>query len=104
MSRTGALIEAGVVQNIIVWGDNSQTQFEAEGWDVAMETTNVTPRPGIGWTWTEADGFRPPSPYPSWVWNGVAWEAPVPQPEGEYSWNEETQTWDEIVTGDTNGD
>ena len=101
MERTGVLIEAGVVCNHILWSDHSEAQYEAEGWDVAMEVTGLVPRPGIGWTWTEADGFRPPSPYPSWTWNGVGWEAPVPQPEGEYSWNEETQTWDEIPTEQT---
>ena len=98
MERRGVLIEAGVVQNVIVWADNSEAQYEAEGWDVAMETTGLTVQPGIGWTWTEADGFRSPQPFPSWTWNGVGWEAPVPQPEGEYSWNEETQTWDAIPT------
>lgn len=53
---------------------------------------------GIGFTYdADADEFIPPSPFPSWVWDGVAWQAPVPMPEGgNYTWNEETQTWDQI--------
>ena len=98
MERTGVIIEGGVVFNAIVWSDQSKAQFEADGWDMVMETTNLVPRPGVGWLWDETNGFRPPQPFPSWTWNGVGWEAPVPKPEGEYSWNEETQTWDAIPT------
>jgi hypothetical protein len=47
----------------------------------------------------EHDAFVEQSPYPSWVLNDQHdWEAPVPKPEGEYSWNEETQTWDAVPT------
>jgi hypothetical protein len=41
---------------------------------------------------------RPVSPYPSWVWNGSAWESPLPKPETVYpfssTWNENTKKWD----------
>ena len=60
--------------------------------------------------WAENDGKRyeytynfttprPPQPYPSWIWNGEIWEAPVPYPEGggSYVWNEDTQEWDLMV-------
>lgn len=41
--------------------------------------------------------YNPTPPYPSWVLNAdYDWEAPVPKPEGDYAWNEETQAWDEI--------
>ena len=56
---------------------------------------------GIGYIYvSEADLFYDPvSPYPSWVLNDqYDWEAPVPKPEGDYAWNEETQTWNEIPT------
>jgi hypothetical protein len=38
---------------------------------------------------------RPEQPYPSWVWNGEGWEAPVEYPDdGEsYIWDEESQSW-----------
>lgn len=98
MERTGALIEGGIVRNIIVWGDESEAQYEADGWDYAVETTDFEVKPGIGWSYSEADGFRPPAPYPSWTWANNSWQPPVPQPEGEFTWNETTQTWDPIPT------
>lgn len=73
MERTGALIESGIVRNIIVWGDESEAQYESEGWDHAVETTDLAVKPGIGWSYTEADGFIPP------------------QPEGDNTWDETTQ-------------
>lgn len=101
MERTGALVEDSIVRNIIVWGDESEAQYESEGWDYAVETTDLAVKPGIGWTYTEPDGFRPPQPFPSWVWSkkNEAWEAPTPMPTdgGQYEWNETTQTWDEIL-------
>ena len=55
---------------------------------------------GIGFTYNaDADVFVSPSPLPSWVLNDeYDWEPPIPKPEGDYTWNEETQTWDEIPT------
>ena len=96
--RIGVIRNNGVVVNAILWADHTPDQLIADGITDFQEVTGLSPRPGIGWTWTEAEGFRPPSPYPSWLWNGVEWEAPVAQPEGNYEWNEETQTWDEMPT------
>jgi len=57
---------------------------------------------GIGFTYDEIrDAFIPPKPYESWILNedSCLWEAPVEYPiDGEqYTWNEETQTWDLIT-------
>ena len=53
---------------------------------------------GVGDTYDkEQDAFIPPKPYPSWGLNEdtYQWEAPVSYPDdgGNYSWNEDTQTW-----------
>jgi hypothetical protein len=51
---------------------------------------------GMGYTYNEnLDAFITPQPFPSWTLNEVTteWEPPVPQPEGMYSWDEETQNW-----------
>ena len=51
---------------------------------------------GIGDTYdAERDAFISPKPYASWSLNEETcrWEAPVPQPEGNYLWDEENQTW-----------
>lgn len=45
----------------------------------------------------EADAFYAPQPYPSWTLTAdFQWEAPEPKPEGDYTWNEETQTWEVV--------
>jgi hypothetical protein len=54
---------------------------------------------GIGYTW-DGTGFSAPKPYASWTLNqdSYIWEAPVAMPtgDGQYSWNEETQSWDVV--------
>tara|TARA_Y100000004_G_scaffold152348_1_gene175470 strand:+ start:974 stop:1342 length:369 start_codon:yes stop_codon:yes gene_type:complete len=56
---------------------------------------------GIGYTYDDVnDVFITPQPYPSWSLDeNHDWQAPIPMPEDDkgYSWNEETQTWDEII-------
>jgi len=48
------------------------------------------------------DAFIAPKPYASWVLNEdtCQWEAPSARPDDgkDYSWNESTKTWDEIVS------
>lgn len=96
--RVGVIRDNGLVVNAILWGDGTADQLRGDGITDFEEVTDLVPRPGIGWTWDESNGYRPPSPYPSWAWNGVEWTAPTPKPEGDYLWNEETQTWDAIPT------
>ena len=57
---------------------------------------------GIGYTYDETrDAFIPPKPFDSWVLDeqSCLWEAPVAYPDDgqQYSWNEETTTWDLIT-------
>jgi len=56
---------------------------------------------GTGFTYDDVnDVFVAPQPYPSWSLDeNHDWQAPTPKPEDDkqYSWNEETQTWDEII-------
>jgi hypothetical protein len=54
---------------------------------------------GIGYTYNaDIDAFVPPKPFPSWILNSstAQWEAPVPMPEGMYSWDEDTGSWIEM--------
>ncbi len=60
---------------------------------------------GIGYTYDSVrDAFIPPKPFNSWLLNedSCLWEAPVAMPtDGKlYSWNEDNQSWDEIVIND----
>jgi hypothetical protein len=98
--RTGVLVHDGIVINVVVWGDESDEQFADDGYQHFEETTDMERKPRLGWTWNEEDGYRPPSPFPSWVYNNDAgvWEAPEPMPTegGPFQWNEETQTWESM--------
>jgi hypothetical protein len=54
---------------------------------------------GIGFTYDEAlDAFIPPKLFDSWVLNEETcnWEAPVPMPEGNYIWDEDSVSWLEV--------
>ena len=52
-------------------------------------------RGGIGWTYDQqANQFVAPQPYPSWTLDANNdWQPPTPKPDGDYYWNEDTQTW-----------
>jgi len=65
---------------------------------------------GIGYTYDEArDAFIPPKAFESWVLDEATclWNAPVEQPGRDYTWNEETVSWDQVPMPeetDENGD
>jgi hypothetical protein len=54
---------------------------------------------GVGFFYNEEeDIFVTPQPYPSWTRSGSFWNPPIPYPEDDkdYSWNEETGSWNEL--------
>jgi hypothetical protein len=61
--------------------------------------------PGIGWFYREdLDAFVAAQPYPSWTLNTTTcvWDPPTPKPFDpdntiDYTWNEDTQSWDQIT-------
>ena len=50
---------------------------------------------GIGYTYDHvADQFVAPQPFESWTLDeNNDWQPPTPKPDGDYYWNEDTQTW-----------
>ena len=100
MERVAVIRDNGLVVNVILWGDHTADQLRNDGISDFEEVTGLDPRPGIGWTWTKADGYRPPKPYPSWTWGALGWQAPTAMPTsgGPYQWNEQTKKWDTIPT------
>ena len=50
---------------------------------------------GIGFTYLpDADVFVTPQPYASWTLDANNdWQPPTPKPDGNYYWDEDTQTW-----------
>lgn len=95
--RIGVFVEDGIVTNRVVWSDHLVEEY-AGHLEHIEEVTDYKIQPGIGWWWDTTNGFRPPRPYLSWLWNTDRWEAPIPMPEqgGPYRWNEEQQTWEPI--------
>ena len=60
---------------------------------------------GIGFTYdSELDAFIPPKPHDSWLLNEetCTWEAPIPKPTDTelYVWDDETDNWRLLFTGD----
>jgi hypothetical protein len=84
---TSAEIVNGVVVRAIV-GNPAWATNRLGGIWIATEH-----KVGKGWTYNPIDGFRPPQPYPSWVWVDDRWQAPTPRPVGNFEWDEATQTW-----------
>lgn len=54
---------------------------------------------GIGFKYdADLDAFIPPQPFASWVFNEdtARWNPPVPRPEGDYRWDEDSLGWLEV--------
>lgn len=95
-----------------VSGDWIQTSYNTRG-GVHYQPNSHTPSTdqskalrknfaGIGFSYDNGkDAFIPPQTFPSWVLNEETcfWEAPVPYPDDGlyYTWNETTQSWDEVT-------
>lgn len=110
MAHFAELDENNVVLRVLV----TDNDFPNEGYDWLVETfggtwvqTSYNARirknfASVGYTYNEElDGFIPPKPYESWSLNEETclWIPPVPYPQDGkvYDWNEETQTWSELV-------
>ena len=75
-------------------------EYELDGtWFRTYENTEGKNYAGIGFTYhPDKDNFSAPQPFPSWVLDdSCTWQPPVPYPsDGKtYTWNEDTQSWDE---------
>lgn len=96
MERIFAAIDNGIIANTFI-GDDEFVKLVSSEHDTIIEVTHLNPQPGVNWT-VEPDGYRPPSPYASWVWVDGSWTAPVPKPTdpGSWMWDEATESWVEI--------
>ena len=98
-----AEIHNGVVQRVIVVHNNEEAngaQFchDLLGGEWLQTSYNGTIRKqfaGIGYTYDHVrDEFVAPQPFKSWTLNeNNDWQPPTPKPDGDYYWNETTQTW-----------
>ena len=103
MSRRIAHVQNGIVTQVSEGADD-EAQHQAwlaavaDKFDDIVDVTDHKATLGygvnVGDSYDETDGFRPPSPYPSWVWGGTAWEAPVEKPAGSpWVWDEAAGEW-----------
>jgi hypothetical protein len=86
-----------------------QTSYNTHGgvhYDPITKEPDSTPQlrynyATVGGLYDQDDNaFYEKQPYPSWTLNtdSYLWEAPVPRPneQNKFSWNEETQSWDQV--------
>jgi hypothetical protein len=106
-----AQIENGIVTNIIVVHNNELLvdgiENEQKGrqfcqnlfggtWVQTSYNNNFRKQyAGIGFTYNvDADVFIAPQHFASWTLNSnYDWQPPVPQPEGNFYWDEESLSW-----------
>lgn len=89
MNKYAAQVEEGIVVQVIVGNPEWASSQLGGQWH------GINSKVGIGWSYDNADGFRPLRPYPSWKWEDGQWTAPVPYPDDDsrYIWDEESQAW-----------
>lgn len=112
MAHFAELDENNIVTRVLV----TDNDYPNEGYDWLIQTfggtwvqTSYNARirkkfAAIGDTYNETlDAFITPKPFDSWVLNEETclWDAPVDYPtDGKnYTWNEETQNWNEVENG-----
>lgn len=103
--ENGSVSEVGLPVNL---RNFNRAQLKQMGWHKVVGTDKPTDtlEPGYryeyGAEWSAQDGVvygtwqvrQRPQPYPSWSWvEGEGWVAPVAKPEGNYRWDEESQSW-----------
>ena len=107
-----AQVENGIVTQVIVAEqDVIDSGLFGTGWVQTSYNTHGGQHPegrplrknyaGIGYTYDSSrDAFIPPKPFASWVLNESTclWDAPVPYPTDEktYNWDELTISWVEV--------
>jgi hypothetical protein len=78
-------------------GEWIQTSYNTHGGEHPNNTPLRKNFAGIGYTYNrELDAFIPPKPFASWILDEETglWNAPIAKPEGNYTWNEDEQSWD----------
>ena len=84
-----------VVSNDIADGDKFCTDLFGGQWEQTFIDTAGKNYAGIGYRFDSVkQNFIAPQPYASWTLDSNdIWQPPTPQPDGDYYWNEEQQTW-----------
>lgn len=97
----------GIDETELIEGKDPETWYsEFRGQRAVRTSYNANIRKnyaGIGFVYDAAlDAFIPPQPYSSWTLDEelAQWQPPTPRPTDglDYYWNEESQSWNLILT------
>jgi len=104
MAHFAEIDNNNIVIRVLVFNDNYTdsdcTALLGGNWIQTSYNNNIRKNfAGIGYTYdSNLDAFIAPKPFNSWVLDTdtCRWEAPIEQPEGNYTWNEDNLSWDKI--------
>ena len=95
-----AMIKDSLVVGVIVFDEPSDEILNHFKEYHSVDSIILASEKGMVGSTYDGTKFWMPSPFPSWIKNEELneWQAPIAYPEDEknYSWNEETLSWDEI--------
>ena len=89
----------GVDETELIEGLDTETWYKNFRGQVCKRTSynnNIRKQyAGIGYTYDHVrNEFVAPQPFESWTLDeNNDWQPPTPKPDGDYYWNEATQTW-----------
>lgn len=103
MAHYAFLDDNNVVTEVIVGRDETEGDWESYYGNVRNQKCvrtsyngNIRKQfAGIGYKYDpDADLFIAPQPFPSWSLDAnYDWQPPVPEPVGDYYWDEDDQQW-----------
>ena len=64
MGMRYAVIEEGMVVNIILW--DGKTEFPVPDWQSLINISDLSEQPAIGWAYSDGEFTAPPAPEPSY--------------------------------------
>ena len=103
MAHFAEIDEYNIVTRVLVFNDtytdSDCSALLGGNWIQTSYNNNIRKNfAGIGYTYDfNLDAFIAPKPFNSWVLDTETckWEAPIEKPEGDYTWNEESLSWEE---------
>ena len=104
MAHFAEIDDNNIVTRVLVFNNNYTssdcTALLGGNWIQTSYNNNIRKNyAGIGYKYdSNLDAFIAPKPYNSWLLDTdtCRWEAPIEQPEGDYTWNEDNLSWEEI--------
>ena len=104
MAHFAEIDNNNIVTRVLVFNDtytdSDCTALLGGNWIQTSYNNNIRKNfAGKGYTYdSNLDAFIAPKPYNSWILDTdtCRWEAPIEKPEGDYTWNEDDLSWEEI--------